>query len=404
MRSPRGRSVLGFLFVWLMVGFATGTLVLVALVPWLTSTMRAAGWSQGSEDLAMWGIIAAYVASSLLLALVLTRWMHRSQRPIVRAGVPIAATLLAAGALWGWMNPGVYARAAGGEGGRVETRSGAEFVFGPYPDYEKLKALKERGFTAVVSLQHPAVVPFEPQGIKAEREAAEELGIPLIHAPMLPWVSDNESSLQKIRKIARTGSGRYYVHCGLGRDRVNVVRRMLERDGARLAAEGGAEAARSFGVRERPLERGWHEEIARDVWLVPYPNEHEFFGNMLAGQVESVALLLDPAENEQAAWVEHTRALMSKYGVQMTELPLPRHGLTRAPEVARSVAGLERPLVVIVPYTHPRPDTAVAHAFEQAFRGLRGLEPPPADRPATVARRDSLAAVSSEASAAFRDP
>lgn len=395
MRTPRGRFVLTFLFVWLMVGFAMGTLVLVGAAPWLTGAMRGAGWSQGAENAAMWAVIGLYVAVSFVAALALARWIGRSERALVRAGVPIAATLLAAGALWGWMNPSVYARAAGSEGGRVETRSGAEFVFGPYPDRPKLEELKARGFTAVVSLQHPAVVPFEPQGIKAEREAADELGIPLIHAPMLPWVAENETSLDKIRELARDGEGRYYVHCGLGRDRVNVVRRMLERDGAaRLADEGEAEKPRYFGVRERPLERGWHEELARDVWLVPYPNEHEFFGNMFAGQVASVALLLDPDDREQGPWVEHTRFLMDKYAIPLTELPLPASALERAPQVARRVADLPRPVVVIVPYAHPRPDTAVANAFERAFAALPGLAPPPADRPATVARRDSLAVVS----------
>lgn len=390
MRGSTGKRIGLFLFVWLMVGFALGTLVLVGVVPPLTRLMRGAGWAQGQEDVAMWAIILVYVVGSFVLARVLTRWMGRSGHPAVRFGVPAAATALAAVALWGWMNPAVYAGAAGTEGGRVETASGTEFVFGAYPDGEKLEALKAQGFTGVVSLQHPAVVPFEPQGIKAEREAAARIGIPLIHAPMLPWVSDNEGSMEKIQALARGGEGKYYVHCGLGRDRVNVVKRMLQRQGAgRLADEGDTEQARSFGVRERPLERGWHEEIARDVWLVPYPNEHEFFGNMFAGQVEQVALLLDPADAEQRAWVDHTRALMAEYDLPLVELPLGASG-SSAEAVARRVARLPRPVVVIVPFTHPRADTAVAATFKSAWRRLPGLEPGPSDRPATVARRDSL--------------
>jgi len=41
--------------------------------------------------------------------------------------------------------------------------------FGPYPTYEELRKLQDDGYTAVVSLLHPAVVPFEPKLISDER-------------------------------------------------------------------------------------------------------------------------------------------------------------------------------------------------------------------------------------------
>ena len=74
---------------------------------------------------------------------------------------------------------------------RSETRAGSSFTFGPYPTEDRLAALERDGYTAVISLLHPAVVPFEPKLIADETAAAERVGIEFIHLPMLPWIADN---------------------------------------------------------------------------------------------------------------------------------------------------------------------------------------------------------------------
>lgn len=363
-----------FLYVWLMVGFATGTVTLLGPVRWITAALRGSTWSS-HENPVMVFVILSYIALSFFLAKLLTALIRRSRSLPVRVGVPGAVTAAAGVALWGWLNPATYAMAAGGMSAQLHLQQGAQFDFGPYPDKARLVELKRQGVTAVVSLQHPAVVPFEPAGIAGEQAAAKEVGITFIHAPMLPWVASNHESLEKIKTLARQGSGHYYVHCGLGRDRTNVVKRMLEGMGAGVSADRTL-AARNYRRRlaERgPLmERGEFREIDTDVWLVPYPNQHELYGNMLAGQVKHVLVLLDEGNATQAQWIAHLRQVFGEYQVAATFQSLRPGELARTADiVAFARARLPRPLAVVVPSMPPLPHTEVADAFAREWGGPR---------------------------------
>jgi protein tyrosine phosphatase (PTP) superfamily phosphohydrolase (DUF442 family) len=381
MQAPGRARRLGMVaYLWLMAGFAAGTAVLVGPVRWLTSGMHRLGWGQRSEDLVLRGFILAFVLGSFFLALYLARRTLNASRRSVRMGIPGVATVLAVLALWAWMNPGrMLAAVAGGDtGGQVTASTGAQFVFGAYPDVNRLRELKKQGFTAVVSLQHPAVVPFEPASIDQERKNAKRLGITFIHTPMLPWVSDNTASLERIRQLVHTGQGKYYVHCGLGRDRTNVVRRMVEAEGVNVATASDLQRATTFADRmklppaQRDMERGGVRELEPGVWLVPHPNDAELAGYMLAGQVRTVVLLLDPANPEQRAWRDHETARFRQVGVALVERPLRAGEAARAAELAREVRALPRPVAVVAPRTpfsnnDPYPGTEAAVLFRDAF-------------------------------------
>jgi protein tyrosine phosphatase (PTP) superfamily phosphohydrolase (DUF442 family) len=346
------RPVATFCYVWLMVGFFTGTLVLLGPVRWMTTAIRARRWEQGNEDLAVQAVIVLYVIGSALIAGWLVRRINGCRTRRARMAIPLSVTMAAALCLWAWMNPTRLAGAA--TMGTVNLANGAEFVFGPYPDRPHLERLKQQGFTAVISLQHPAVVPFEPPGIAAEIEAAKAVGLQFIHAPMLPWISKNDDALQRIRQIAAKGEGRYYVHCGLGRDRANVVKRMLELEGAPVKAEHGFTPPTTFADRiNTPMERGRVWEVEQDLWLVPYPNKHEFFGNMLSGQVRHVTLVLDADDPTQAQWIAEARELLTEFAVPF-RVAAPPNGDTRlALDLIRAARQAARPSVVVVPFTRP---------------------------------------------------
>ena len=307
---------------------------------------------------------------------VLARWLVRRTSRCstrIRIAVPSVLTIAAAVCVWGWLNPAHLLGAA-----RIDERqgvaiSGAQFTFGPYPERDQLVELKKEGYTAVISLQHPAVVPFEPAGIASEKAIADEIGLTFIHAPMLPWISDNDDSLDRIRAIARTRPGKYYVHCGLGRDRVNVVKRMLENEGATVAAGNGYVAPLALGFRDdREWERGDIRELEKDLWLLPYPNHHELFGQLLAGQVRHVTVALDPGDPGQAEWFNEANDLFTHYAVPFDVLPL-RGGDEAA---ARAVVDMARrsakPSAIIVGYTDPFPSfTAPAHIITTLFDANR---------------------------------
>ena len=225
---PGAGTVLGtFFYMWLLVGLVLGTAVLVGPVRLITEGMGRVGWEQSSQDHVLIVVILLY----LVLSLLLTRWivgiMFRARNRNTRWGIAAVFTLVAAGTAWEWSNPAklLAGIAGGGNGGVYSVNGGAQFIFGAYPDEPKLAELKREGVTSVISLQHPGVI-IEREGISAEKDVAGKLHLNFIQAPMLPWVSDNEASLEKLRVIARTGKGLYYVHCGLGRDRVNVAKRI----------------------------------------------------------------------------------------------------------------------------------------------------------------------------------
>ena len=356
----RWTVVAAFLYLWAVVAFVSGTGVLIGPARWVTVGLQRAGFGQKAQDHAMQAVILLFVFGSAALSLwLLRRAIHGSWR--ARVGIPAACTLAAALSLWAWMNPGRMLAALAGGGdipASLATASGARFIFGAYPDEATLRRLKHDGVTAVISLQHPAVLPFEPASIEAEKKAAGRVGVRFIHAPMLPWVSDNRAALEQIRRIAQTGRGMYYVHCGLGRDRTNVVRRMLAAEGVRTALHGSIAHASTFADRVRlapghgrDFQRGGIRELEPGVWLIPYPNPAEMAGYLEAGQVKRVVLLLDPSDVGQKAWLAEARQALATARVPTDSRPLMGRDLPTAREIAAWVRTLPRPVAVVAPLT-----------------------------------------------------
>ena len=371
---PSAATALGtFFYMWLLVGLVLGTAVLVGPVRLITEGMGRAGWEQSSQDHVLIVVILLYLVFSLLL----TRWivgiMFRARNRNTRWAIAAVFTLLAAGTAWEWSNPAklLAGIAGGGDGGTYNVAGGAEFIFGAYPDESKLDSLKKAGVTAVISLQHPGVV-IEREGISAERDATRKLNLKFIQAPMLPWVSDNEESLEKLREIARRGKGKYFVHCGLGRDRVNVAKRIIAAEGIKIARSSDLKTATGFADRPDPFERGSLAHLESGKWLIPYPNKHEMFGFILGGQAGTVVSLLDPTDPAQAEWNAEMEKLLKQYAIPFIMRPLPENDVVRAIDIAKEVHALPPPVTVIVPETpnengKPGTNTQAALAFIKAY-------------------------------------
>ena len=371
---PSAGTVLGtFFYMWLLVGLVLGTAVLVGPVRLITEGMGRAGWEQSSQDHVLIVVILLYLAFSLLL----TRWivgiMFRARNRNTRWAIAAVFTLLGAGTAWEWSNPAklLAGIAGGGDGGSYNVAGGAKFLFGAYPDDAKLESLKKAGVTAIISLQHPGVV-IEREGISAERDATKKLNLQFIQAPMLPWVSDNEESLQKLRDIARTGKGKYFVHCGLGRDRVNVAKRIIEAEGSKIALSADVKTAIGFADRPDPFERGSLAHLEPGKWLIPYPNNEEMFAFILGGQSGTVVSLLDATDPEQAAWNAEMEKLLKQYSIPFIMRPLPQNDAARATGIAKEVRAMPGLVTVIAPQTpyedgKPRSHTQPALGFITAY-------------------------------------
>src|SRR6202165_4387509 len=376
VRPSAGAALGTFFYMWLLVGLVLGTAVLVGPVRLITEGMGRAGWEQDSQGHVLIVVLLLYLVFSLLL----TRWvvgvMFRARNRNTRWAIAAVFTLLAAGTAWEWSNPAklLAGIAGGGDGGSYNVAGGAEFMFGAYPDDAKLEAVKKAGGTAVISLQHPGVV-IEREGISAERDATKRLNLQFIQAPMLPWVSDNEESLQKLRDIARNGKGKYFVHCGLGRDRVNVAKRIIEAEGIKIAASADVKTESGFSDRPDQFEPRSLAHLDPGKWLIPYPNKHEMFGFILGGQSGEVVSLLDPTDPEQAAWNAAMEKLLKQYSIPFVMRPLPQNDFARAAGIAKEVKAMPQPVTVIAPQTpdedgKPRSNTQAALAFIAAYGQL----------------------------------
>ena len=169
----------------------------------------------------------------------------------------------------------------------------SRFTFGSYPSKEELMQLKEEGYETIITLLHPAVTPFEPVLLKEEEKLCKEAGIKLLSIPMLPWISENEEAIEKIKQIALKPTGKYYVHCYLGKDRVNVVKRLITSFSENKQVKfNDKENARSLD-NLKMMERGPVSKLGIGIYYSPYPTDEEYMGYVIAAGVQQVISLMD---------------------------------------------------------------------------------------------------------------
>lgn len=330
------KNILLLLYYWAGTGFLLGTLTLMGPVRWTATYARAHGWPYAAEKAAVLCFIALLAAVSFLCARLLARRVSAAAGPAKKllAAAPLAAFAVS---LWFWMNPALMI-----DRGAKDTAlnfADTQFVFGPYPEEARMKELKAANYAAVISLLSPAVVPFEPVLLQREKDLAQALGVELIHIPMLPWVSSNDHVEARLKEIASRGPGKYYVHCYLGKDRVNVFGKILSglSAGAVQTSQQPGSARKLSDVKK--FERGPVTVLAPDVYLTPYPTDEEFFGYILNGNVENIVSLLDPANPEDLGWIKKEKEISEKYRVALTNYPW--HSLDKAAR-GKAVAGIKK--------------------------------------------------------------
>jgi protein tyrosine phosphatase (PTP) superfamily phosphohydrolase (DUF442 family) len=330
------------LSIWLFIGFALGTLILLFPLRSWVSFARERQLSELGERMGVVVLILELVIVSFIISLKIFNWQKRKRKAAVTFAAIAIPLVLALSALALFMSPELVNR------GSESSQLSQQFTIGPYPTEAKIRSLKKEGFTGIISLLHPAVVPFEPQLIHEEEEASKEIGIELIKAPMLPWIGDNTSSLNTIERLVKSGKGRYYVHCYLGKDRVNVVKNTIARitgDSSKIRLET-AHSQRTF-ESIKSFERGEIYKLADDVYLTPYPTNEEFLAFFLAGKVKSVVNLMDKSVKENGDWIEKEKSELQKTTVQFHLYSLREDAPAKTiQQVVDSVLSLPKPIVV----------------------------------------------------------
>ena len=136
--------------------------------------------------------------------------------------------------------------------GKVRRINDKVFV-GPYPSEHELYRLRKRGVQKVVSLMNPNM-PFEASLIKMEKKSAKGYGIEFVNIPMSYLNLGGQSNIDQLENILDEimGSGDLvvYVHCYLGRHRMELVAAGLQKreveGAARVKGEISLEPVRDY--------------------------------------------------------------------------------------------------------------------------------------------------------------
>ncbi|MCK9210814.1 MAG: hypothetical protein M0P61_08280 [Ignavibacteriaceae bacterium] len=355
-----------FLFLYFVsaIGFVIGSLLFWGPIRWTIDYFQGEGASEKTESL----IINVFIVLILLLAgsisFFISRRYWESEKQSKKWVIYIPAFFFAA-VLFLWMNPQYIP----GKSERSEKISLARisFVFGPYPSKEQIIQLKKEKFSGIISLLHPAVIPFEPKLIYEEDAAAKDAGIEIIHAPMLPWVSQNISSIETIKKLLATGKGKYFVHCYLGKDRVNVVRRIIESQNVSVDANN-INTYRTLN-EIKVFAEGPLFYLGKAVYLLPHPSEEECLGYLLSGYVKQVVSLIDDASSENLEITKKDSALYSTYAMDFIHHPfdLQHFDYTKLSEILNPLSSLPKPLVLIIKTTKPKETGMLVQAIKSTF-------------------------------------
>jgi phytol kinase len=313
-------------------------------------------------------MILALLVCSLAASLFLAKYILVSSCKHVRFGIALLLALFLTADLYMWFNPVKF----GEQARKADAASASRFTVGPYPDLDKLAELKKAGYTGVISLLHPAVMPFETTLIETEKANTGKTGIKMIHLPMLPWISENRSSLARLTEIAGRKDGRYYLHCYLGKDRVNVALRTIADADPSVRKSIGFNA-RSLSMR-RKLERGQVMMPMENVYLIPYPTREELFGFIMAANITNVVCLMDPNEENSVKIMAEAELMLAGHGVKQVNCPIKRNPYQPV-QIREAVARVKEMTGAVVVYDFDTPSFRT-EAFVQACSDERPCLPP----------------------------
>ncbi|MFA5804301.1 MAG: hypothetical protein WC879_06625 [Melioribacteraceae bacterium] len=338
------KNISVFLLFWLMNGYALGTGLLIDPVRWVVDFSRTQNGSQFTEDIIVKIVMVFLVILSFIISLFMTRSFLRSDSILKRIVLFLFPLIISAGAVWLWMNPSLMQK----DNNISETiaRNGSEFVFGSFPEEAKIRLLKEKNFTAIISLMHEAVVPFESKLLEEEKESCKKVGMELINIPMLPWISENEEALKRLKDLTLNKPGKYYVHCYLGKDRVNIAKRVIETTNQKVAISSELKT-RSIEDLEK-FERGAIIKLEKDVYLTPFPTDDEFMGYILNGSFKNVISLLDPKNAEDLKLIAKEKNFFETFKIPFGNYPIRPNNINKK-ELNREVEKImkmERPILI----------------------------------------------------------
>lgn len=352
------RASLALAFL-LSFGFAGGVLFLLFFMVPVEQELVNRGSSQGTIDSILTALTIGWIVFGLC-ATVLYGWLFLRRRKLYAAvGVSFTSVIIACAIFFFLLDTDTLLLA--GRLGQENTEN-ERLAFGSYPDAKKMEELKEQGYDGIVTLLNPSI-PFENVLLEEELQNGEDVGIPVYSAPMLPWISENDESLKEIEQLVSQEDQRFYIHCYLGKHRVDLVQREL-----------GSSTTETTAIEEEPLpselERGqllsYDEE---KIILGPYPTDDEWLDIVLRRNVKEVISTLDPENPEDLPLIEKERQIAEDNNMTFTSAPLDPDSPdpNAVQEIARYAQGSERKV-----YIHEFRDANRFRALESALQEITG--------------------------------
>lgn len=219
------------------------------------------------------------------------------------------------------------------------------FEFGPYPNEKKLEELKKAGYQGVITLLHPMVVPAEPILLNKEKKIAAKIHLKVISIPMLPWISENEESIKKIKVLARTAKGKYYVHCNLGRDRAGLFKKIIESENQQIVLKSNIK----YNVikTDKPFERGPVFIFPNEIFFTPYPTDEELFHYFLNSKIKTVVNIMDDNNPEDKVWIEKEKKIILQHHQEFYNFPVTASDSdSKIISIIKEIKKLPKPVVI----------------------------------------------------------
>lgn len=310
--EPKSRFFLKLLlwFIFLStLGVGGGIFFLLFAVVPIEQVVTDRSWSQFKVDNIMKYFVIGWVVFGFIASFFYYFLVVKKNRWLLTWVLVTSTVMLTFAGLYYFFNTG-SGIVQSSQGVVVE---GERFTFGPYPEKEDLANLKERGYDGVITLLSPTL-PIEKPLLDKEMRSAEEAELEVHAFPMLPWVGDNTKSIEKVKELIAQDDKKYYVHCYLGRHRVDVVKQVVNE-------ELGEDLYELRFLQPTTLERGALFYFPDQSVLVgPYPTEEEWFTRINRGEVkEVVSLLKDKEDSERPAKEQKT---ISELEMTYTHMPL----------------------------------------------------------------------------------
>jgi hypothetical protein len=304
---------------------------------------RIENWSENQENLIQKITIFIFCILILIITLLLIKKFNKST-PFIQKLILILSSVSLFGTLYIFTFKPELLISNSETNDSFEKNEGIEFYFGSYPDADKMEELKSENYTAIISLLHNMVIPAEPILMKKEADNATKTGIKLISIPMLPWIIENDSALIKIKQLAKNAKGKYYVHCYLGKDRVNVFKSIIEKENNAIKIKNNF-AGRNIDTISK-FERGKIYKLNSDIYLTPYPTDEEFFSFIFNGKIKSVVSLMDTKISGEKPFIIREGNIMKQYNMNFKNFPVKYSETNKIKVLLDSINKLPKPLII----------------------------------------------------------